>query len=362
MPIGSNISVDLPIPGDTYADITAKLKAAIEVLVELLEAPIDSGALDLTTALSLHGAPLINVGGLRLVGGESTEIGTFYIDGAGEVHAVTTLGDVQITLNGNLNVAALGTIGGDYGGANPATVTFDDASGEYRFKQDTAVWASVVAADFIAKNPTSGSVAFGVDPAITTAKTFTVKSLPASGVSGLAYVAADGTVVDTNQTRETLLHKFTSIDITGKVYHGEESVVLPLLNYKQPGGSAAITTNFNFGGSDNVALVLPTGSNLAFFFLDANIPIGARLKSIKLTGSAAGSGQLVTVYIQRYDNSTSQTVTATGGFHTIGSKTFTLDTPHEMASDEIIVVVVNSATGGDLSLTNATVVFDRIAP
>ncbi len=269
MPIGSNIDVDLPVPGDTYAEITAKLKAAIEQLVELLEAPIDSGALDLTTPLSLHGAPLINVGGIRLVGGESTEAGTAYIDGAGELHVVTTLGDVQITLNGNLNVAALGTIGGDYGGANPATVTYDDTSGEYRFKEDSAVWASVVAAEFIAKNPTVGSIAFGVDPAITTAKTFTIKSLPASGVSGLAYVAADGTVVDANATRETLAHKFTNIDLTGNVVVSNRSLIISAaeMQPRNDGGLGATisTANawiHNTSGASSIygAIRLPAGA------------------------------------------------------------------------------------------------------
>lgn len=358
MPIGSNISVDLPIPGDTYADITAKLKAAIEVLVELLEAPIDSGALDLTTALSLHGAPLINVGGLRLVGGESTEIGTFYIDGAGEVHAVTSLGDVQITLNGNLNVAALGTIGGDYGGANPATVTFDDASGEYRFKEDTAVWASVVAAEFIAKNPSTGSIAFGVDPAITTAKTFTIKSLPASGVSGLAYVAADGTVVDANATRETLTHKFTSIDLTANAYHGDITFTVPFGMSQLAGTDALLSQTVAFG-TDGLATILPTGQTCR---KDIPVPllVGRRLKSIAINGS---SGHAVSVVLrsQNYDDATSPAHSTTGQFNTTGQYKMTLNTPHTITAGDTFYMVM-SPGASDVSLVSIEITYDFPAP
>lgn len=360
MPIGSDISLDLPIPGDTYADITAKLKAAIEVLQEVLEASIDSGSLDLTTALSLHGAPIINVGGLRLTGGQSSEIGTVYTDGSGELHTVTPSGDIQLTLNGDINVAALGTIGGDYGGGNPAAVTYDDASAEYRFVEDVNQWASLVAKEFIAKNNSGGgSVAFGVDSAITSAKTFKIKSLPASGVSGLAYVAADGTVVDANQTRETLTHKFTSIDLTGKIYQGEDSIEIALSDYKQPGASAAIVVDFNFGGSDNIAFTLPSGSNVAYFFIKHNLPVGKRIKSVKMTGNASAAATSTVLLKQLYDTTSVVATTQTGNYNTTGYRLLTVDTPAALVASEITIVKVISGSS-DIDFTHATVVFDNV--
>lgn len=286
MPIGSNLSVTLPTAEDTFVDIVAKLSAAIELLAEVLEAPIDSGSLDITTALTLNGAPIINVGGLRLVGGLSTQPGTMYIDSSGELHVVTTVGDIQITSNGDLNVAALGTIGGDYGGGNPATVTFDDTSGEYRFQEDTNDWATIVAETFIAKvNGGAGSISFGALSSITTARDFKIKSLPASGVSGLAYEASSGGVVDANQTRETLTHKFTSVDLTGDVLVSSRSMFIGPSDMQPRNDSGGSTMGSTHTWIHNV-------SGASGIYAPVRLPPGAIIEGISYyayKGSATGT-------------------------------------------------------------------------
>jgi hypothetical protein len=61
MPIGDDFDIELPDNGDTFVDIVAKLKAAIETIIEVLEAPIDAGSLDITTGLDFGGPPAINI-------------------------------------------------------------------------------------------------------------------------------------------------------------------------------------------------------------------------------------------------------------------------------------------------------------
>ncbi len=207
---GLDLNLDLPTLADTFADIVSKLVVAIDAIETDLAARVTAGELDITTALSMGGAPLINVGGVRLNGGVSTTVGTIYMDGA-DLHVVTALGDVQLTAGGAIDVAALGTIGGDYGGVNPAAVIYDDTSGEYRFTQETSVWANLVADDLVLHG-TAGSVRLGVADALTGAKTVLFKALPASGVSGVVYNVATTGIEDAAVTRETNTHLFTGID------------------------------------------------------------------------------------------------------------------------------------------------------
>lgn len=361
MPIGSNLSVTLPTTEDTFVDIVAKLSAAIELLAEVLEAPIDSGSLDITTALTLNGAPIINVGGLRLVGGLSTQPGTMYIDSSGELHVVTTVGDIQITSNGDLNVAALGTIGGDYGGGNPATVTFDDTSGEYRFQEDTNDWATIVAETFIAKvNGGAGSISFGALSSITTARDFKIKSLPASGVSGLAYEASSGGVVDANQTRETLTHKFTNIDITGEIFRGEQTQVIPFGPAQLGGATSLLAQDPTFGGSGAaVAWVLPASNNVVQG-IKHSLPVGTRIKSVYIQGTSGVAASSIQLWKQNYDSGTNVAVTLTGGFHTVGYVNIAINTPFELAANEQLIIKV-AAGAADIKLTHIAIVSDVIA-
>ena len=52
---------------------------------------------------------------------------------AGNIYWVSPLGSIQITSGTGLNASGIGGIGGDYGGGNPALVSFVDASNRYDF-------------------------------------------------------------------------------------------------------------------------------------------------------------------------------------------------------------------------------------
>jgi len=361
---GSDIDIgDLTFTG-TFVDWAAAIVAAIEAIVEDIEPRIDSGALDITSALSFGGAPAINVGGVRLVGGVSSVVGTLYMDEDNELHIVTDEADVRLTNAGAIDVAALGTIGGDYGGVNPATVTYVDLSGEYRFLEDTGIWATLVAGDLLLQGD-NGTVRIGVDDAISGDKTFNVKSLPASGVGGLAYEAASGGVVDATVTRETGTHLFTAINCSGDItlsgsatlkhgdqYFGQTADGGVLVGGGAWVGSVSSNVSFHQLGSAGTVLI-PIGRMLK---------AGDRLKSIRIRGDST-QNPTFTIYSKQGAVVTARAHSATNTIASNGETTLTLSTPYTLATSagytDCIELKVALGVGDDFEIYHITGVYDR---
>jgi hypothetical protein len=330
------------------ANVVAKTAAALAALEADIEAKITAGALDITTNLSMGGAALAKVGGVRLGGGESAVIGTLYMDE--ELAVVTAAGVVQITSGGTLNVAALGTIGGDYGGENPASVTFDDISGEYRFNEDTSVWADLVAGDLVLKGA-AGSVRVGVDAGVSGAKTFNFKSFPASGVGGLAFDAASNGLVDATVTRETATHLFTSISCSGTmtaatIKHGDQVISEPLTAFR-----VGIASGAGVSAADSVAghpYTLVPATVVARWPI-TGLRAGNRVKKIKIHGIAGGaSNPTITALSQTGVNSAPTLAHMSAGTFLINNYyEMTLDTPLTLASGQSVWVEI---TGGNRRL------------
>lgn len=289
---GTTLTIALPEAGDSFRAAVDKLAVAVAQLQADIEPKIDSGALDLRSALGLNGFALFDVGGLRLTGGESSVVGTLYMDGSGDLHVVTGTADVQITQNGAIDVAALGTIGGDYGGANPASVTFNDTSGEYRFLEETGVWATLKAEDLVLVG-SAGTVRIGVDSAITGDKEFNIKALPASGVGGLAFEASSQSLVDASATRETLTHQFTSVDLTGTVNVDTRTIVIgpAEMQPRNDGGLGATMTNgyawvHNTSGASQINVPI-------------RLPAGAVIETVKWYGSKGSATGTISAQVRR---------------------------------------------------------------
>ena len=109
---------------------------------------ITVGALSIDADLPLNDNSVVGVAGVSFNGipltvsadNQSMYVrdGELYWKGAGAIS------ELQITSAGSLNLASLGTIGGDYGGADPALVSYSNLSEEYRFfsnKTDTNTYA-----------------------------------------------------------------------------------------------------------------------------------------------------------------------------------------------------------------------------
>lgn len=222
---GVDLNLDLPTLADAMSVWSAKILTALEAIEADLAPRIPAGSLDISTNLSMGGAALTNVGGVRLSGGLATEVGTLYMEGS-ELHVYTSAGPVQITLGGQLNIAAAGTIGGDYGGANPAVVTYDDVSGEYRFLQDSSptIQAHLSGASVILNGATSGAVRLGA-AAVTATYTLTMPAaLPA--VQSLVQVSASGVLSGSNTLP---VNESITLSGTGKIKHGAYKLAIPAL-------------------------------------------------------------------------------------------------------------------------------------
>ncbi len=350
---GLDLNLDLPTLADTFADIVSKLVVAIDAIETDLAARVTAGELDITTALSMGGAPLINVGGVRLNGGVSTTVGTIYMDGA-DLHVVTALGDVQLTAGGAIDVAALGTIGGDYGGANPAAVVYDDTSGEYRFTEETSVWADLVADDLVLHG-TAGSVRLGVDDALTGAKTVLFKALPASGVSGMVYNVATTGIEDGAVTRETNTHLFTGIDAT--VVNATVDVYFPDRSRTQGLTEAQLVTGTLSHGLDTYSPYWVSGTAADAIVTLSGVCSGDRIKAVLITTDHSHDMGVGTPTCQLYKVTPgSDTLVPTTATTPGGSVLLTVDTPTVTADGEQYVVRL---LGGPMTYYALRITFDR---
>lgn len=283
---GIDLNLDLPTLADPFATVLSKLIEAIEAIESDLAPRIPAGALDITTNLSMGGAALLNVGGVRLIGGESDEIGTLFMDE--EFSVVTPSGVVQITSNGGLNIASTGTIGGDYGGVNPAAVEYNDASGEYRFMQDVSPleWADVACADVILEG-TNGSIRLSVDDAISTARTLKFKSLPASGISLLAYNAADSTVEDAATVTISGDVTFTTLKATSRTI-----VIGPAEMQPRNDGGLGATMGTSYTWTHSIA-------GASSIYCPIRLPAGAIIGSVSWKGYKASATGTISASLRR---------------------------------------------------------------
>lgn len=244
MSIGSALDLSLPLISDTLADVVSKTATALSEIQDVLEQRVTPASLNMNAALPMGGNQLTGVGALTLVEATNpTAAGSVYYDG-GEFYAIDSTGTIQLTLNGAINVGATGTIVGDYGGANPARVTYDDASGEYRFTEETNVWADLVCDDVVLKSA-AGSVRLGVTNDITTARSVLFKELAASGVSMFVYDTSTSTVEDaatkraTNEVLVTTLNASSNITAPDFKHTAHRYKRVPLVSDSRSYGTSA---------------------------------------------------------------------------------------------------------------------------
>lgn len=271
---GTDLNIDLPVAGDNFGVYRAKILAAVQAIIADIEPRIGSGALDIDTELSMNGAPLTNVGGVRLQNGFSTVIGTLYMDE--ELHAVTSAGDVQITAGGVLNVTALGTIGGDYGGANPAEVTFNDLANEYRFKEDSSSWSTLSAKGMLLNDALGNSFRLSCDPGLSGDQQIKFKSVPTTGHGMFAYNSADSSLVDAVGVSPMVggMTFTANIDVAGhKILHTDQSAN----GHFTTAGAVSIAPGA-VAGLANVPGV-SVGAGAVYFPLHFHLPSTARIKS-----------------------------------------------------------------------------------
>lgn len=139
--IGTYLTLDLPLHSDTMSSMVAKTATALGQLRDSIADKATPAGLNVTTSLDFQANWGTNVGGLVLVDGNApTAAGSFYYH-SGEFYLIDSTSGIQLTKNGQLNAAAFGGIGGDYGGTNPALLSYNTSTGQYRFYTNSGTLA-----------------------------------------------------------------------------------------------------------------------------------------------------------------------------------------------------------------------------
>jgi hypothetical protein len=360
--IGSALDLSLPLIGDTMANVVAKTATALAAIEDVLEAKVTPASMNLNAEMALGGNRITGLGALTLVSAAvPTAAGSMYY-ADGEFYLIDATGAIQVTSEGALNLGATGTIVGDYGGVNPARVTYDDASGEYRFTEETGIYADLVADDVILKSA-AGSVRLGATNDITTARSLLVKELAASGVSVMVYNAATSTLEMAETTRATNDVKVTTLNATGNATVNElrhtgnmYKALSPLLDGAAFSGT--VTPVQAFG----VQYTSAGGS----YFLYCRLKYRDRLKGITLRLNKTSGGN-ITVQTYRMNGLTGALATI-GAYGTQGVGNYTTagvgdysyiitGSPAALDANEDVVVYIGCPATGD-QILGAAVVWD----
>jgi hypothetical protein len=332
------------------AENIARIATALGSIEDVLAQRVTPGGMDITAPLDMQGNSLTDVAAVVFASGNASEAPGSIFYREGDWYVVDAVGSIQLTDGGQLNAASIGGIQGDYGGVNPAAVTFEDASAQYHFTHDTGEYADVVVRDVILQG-TNGTITLSVDDAITGDRDLTLKSLPATGKSLLVYDSA-GTLEDSAVTRATNTPLLTDINVSGEIEHGNRTLVISgVAAHAYPAGSAQQTFT--------PVRVIST-ANVTLFY---SIPLitGDRIKHVvfPVFGNASADITAISVY-----------VTSVAGVDTlIGSETVTnpaaawVDIPVDVtdttlaAGDTVTLVISISASG--VAIGNVRVTYDH---
>lgn len=135
---GTALNLDLPDLSEDLSTIVAKIVTALSAISDDLTPKIVASEININAGLSFNGNALTGLGSTTLVSGNvPTSPGSIYYSG-GEFYVIDATGPIKLTQLGNIAVAGVKGIGGDYGNVgNSALVYFDNLSGEYRFFDGT---------------------------------------------------------------------------------------------------------------------------------------------------------------------------------------------------------------------------------
>lgn len=219
---GNVLPIVYPTIGEPINTALAKLIAAIQILQNDVEPKVLGSELQWLQDFSAGGFALTALSKLQLdtlANQVGLATGTLYFSD-GELFAQTGSGAVQITLNGGINAAAIGGIVGDYGGSNPARVTYTDATDTYSFTGDTSDWSDLEVAAVKLRNTnnwtTLSSNAAG-------AQAWTFGTANAANVALVRQSAAGVLDSASTVTANTPMSGSVVFSGAGKIQHGSRS-------------------------------------------------------------------------------------------------------------------------------------------
>lgn len=334
--IGASLGITLPTPGGDFGVWGSMLNDdVLQRLIDSVEGGVSSAVgLTITGAVDFEGFNADDLGALYFANKSSafSTAGYLYKRSKDLWYNDDDGNQIQLTADGALNAASLGGIVGDYGGGNPASVSFNDANGKYIFTTDPGVYAAVEVGSVRLIALTSGhAMTVKAPDSLSGATTLTLPEAPAStSVVTMTSAGAFATTLTPSVTTLTATGAISGGTVAtagADVIRGEATDLVHALECH----SAAATLAQDADGRWQWEAT--TGAVVA---IPLKLREGTRLKSIvfRVVGSAAG---VVTCTIVRntvnadpsvatsiWSSGTSsgasaQTVTLTGTVHTVSS-------------------------------------------
>lgn len=329
--IGSPQGIDLPVPGDGGDDdvtAAAKIVAAFETLIGAVEGQVPASAVLWNSNVSLGSYALTNVLYMHLQSGSLKNFPGYLQNVDGNLTWVHPDGAIQLTVGDAINVASTGVIDGDYGGADPARVTYVDATSIYEFTTDPGVYADIKVDEVILD---SGSGTTKLASSSSGADTWTFPDLPASTL--LLQVSAAGVIDASNDVAEPVtfsgavaLDAGATLAAGQTLKHGDRMQRIGLNELIFSSGAGSLV--YVLGG------FLATGGSCVYEF-SLPVEIGTRVTSIRIRVNKADTSSTSLIFKKRTDSGAVLTIdseaSTTSGFQTI---TMALASP-EIINDDI---------------------------
>jgi hypothetical protein len=362
MPVGSALNATPPLLTDLESVATAKIVDTFSRLIAAVESTVPVAAITFAgSALDLQGGGLTNASYMQLLNQSvaPTVAGSVYAIG-GDLYFLSGVGAVRITAGGAIDSGSIGGIVGDYGGVNPARVTYIDAEGAYEFTQDPGVVASVRAGEYQIKNGASTMTLRA-----TGAGTWTFPAPPAA--LALMAVQSNGNITVTNAL-PTIQPTFGNTTVTGVLTVSTGTI-------HHPTKSAAATWNefskmgFAGGFAPTYGFATITSSYATRYIATANgdgvgwsppIAEGSRLRAIDARLLASDTFNYLEVRIVNVSTGAitvllSVTNSATVGILSVG---YSLPDYTLVSGDAVVVVVSGSGGAGLCGINSAAIYYD----
>ena len=232
----------------------------------------------------MDGGPITNIDYLELqnntVAPTANPGGVYYLNG--EWYLITDAGAIQVTDGGGLNTTINGGIAGDYGGTNPASVRFVDATQRYDFYDDFAggAWGYLRARGFDIAAGATSSIRARLAFTGAANLTFTFPAdLPASNRS---VVTVDSAGQMSHNSGSTTITNDIVLSGTARVKHGEQTITYTFYPHETVSGTWTAVGANGYGFQTTVA-------GTARFHING-IQVGWRVKSASVRTFKTGTG------------------------------------------------------------------------
>jgi hypothetical protein len=336
--IGDTFPYSVPTVGSAGPAYATSVDNILTEAISRLSAKIPLSSLQFSANLDLSGQALLNAAYLTLVNASSTP-------GASPVNRLTTyLGDlwyvspsgpIQLTTGAALNSASIGGITGNYGGANPAQLTYVSAQTRYDAYANfgTGTWAYLRALGFdIAANATSTVFARLLFGGVSNL-TFTLPpTVPAAGLNAVMTVSDTGAI-----TQGVTITQSPSLSGAAQYKHTNNRQISHIPNLSELSvisGSPGTTA-----GAPGVTMLATTD----VYFKTAELLVGQQLQSVVLTTNSAANA----TYTLYKTNGPSLPTTVTGAANTTASATVILtpSVPTPVLAGDQYYVRINGNVG-----------------